>query len=275
MDILLIAVTGVSFTLAAGMGVLLARMIREDRLRAEARVQLLEQLAVGGPSDGARTDRLRHGSGEAADVLRAEADVLHYNNAPRVHRPRPRAAKDVNAASRPPAVQDFSPASVTLHRTDLFHEEPEPSPWPRRLAVIGSLAAVLALGIFGWTQMRGPAAATAAAEAAPASLELLSLRHAREGNTLTITGLVQNPAGAAALANVQATVFVFGPGGTFLTSGRAPLDFTSLAAGDESPFVVKIPVSGQISRYRVGFRGADDRVVGHVDRRTDQLGRNF
>ena len=238
MDILLVTVTGVSFALAAGMGVLLARMLREDRLRADARVQLLEQLAAGGQDFRLRAEPLG-GLGEAS---------LHA----------------------------VSPASVPLQRTNLFHDEPEPSPWPRRFAVIGGLAAVLALVIFGWTQMRVPASAPAAvAGAAPASLELLSLRHAREGNTLTITGLVQNPKGAAALSHVQATVFVFGPGGTFITSGRAPLDFTSLTAGDESPFVVRVPVSGEVSRYRVGFRGPDDRVVGHVDRRTDQIGRNF
>ena len=102
---------------------------------------------------------------------------------------------------------------------------------------------MLDAGDFRMEQLRGaapdPASSAARVDAvAPASLELLSLRHTREGNTLTVTGLVQNPKGAAALANVQATVFVFGPGGTFITSARAPLDFTSLAPGDESPFVV-------------------------------------
>ena len=232
---MLIAVTGVSLALAAAMGGLLARMVREDRRRADARVQLLEELAAG--------------SRGAADVQIAAV------------------------SPRPVADLPLRPM-VTEHA--LFHEEPEPSPWPRRFAVIGSLAAVLALAIFGWSQLRVTAPESAAAVAvAPASLELLSLRHTREGNTLTVTGLVQNPKGAAALANVQATVFVFGPGGTFITSARAPLDFTSLAPGDESPFVVTVPVSGQVSRYRVGFRGADDHVLGHVDRRADQVGRNF
>ena len=231
---MLIAVTGVSLALAAAMGGLLARMVREDRRRADARVQLLEELAAGG---------------------RGTADV---------QRP--------GVSERPVADLPLRPM-VTEHA--LFHEEPEPSPWPRRFAVIGSLAAVLALAIFGWSQIRVTAPESAATVVAPPSLELLSLRHAREGNTLTVTGLVQNPKGAAALANVHATVFVFGPGGTFITSARAPLDFTSLAPGDESPFVVTVPVSGQVSRYRVGFRGRDDHVVGHVDRRTDQLGRNF
>jgi len=84
----------------------------------------------------------------------------------------------------------------------------------------------------------------------------------------TITGLVQNPRAGRELANVKVTLFVFGAGGTFLTSGRAPLDFTALGPGDESSFVISVPVKGDVARYRIGFRGGDDRVLAHVDRRT-------
>ena len=42
MDTVLVIVTGVSLALAAGMGMLLARMMREERERSDARVQLLE-----------------------------------------------------------------------------------------------------------------------------------------------------------------------------------------------------------------------------------------
>ena len=250
MDTILLVVTGTSLALAAGMGVLLTRMLREERRRSDARVQLLEELAAGAGS---------------ARPRRADPDLRLT-------------AREFTPA---PAAAPVAAADIPLRRTvpvqDLFHEEAEPSPWPRRFAVIGGLAALLTVTILGWSQMRGGTpepAATVAATAAP-PLELLSLRHTREGNTLTVTGLVQNPKGASALSNVQATVFVFGPGGTFLTSARAPLDFTSLAPGDETPFVVRVPVTGPVSRYRVGFRGADDRVVGHVDRRTDQVGRSF
>jgi hypothetical protein len=31
--------------------------------------------------------------------------------------------------------------------------------------------------------------------------------------------------------------------------------------------VIRVPVSGAVARYRVGFRGEDDRVLGHIDRR--------
>ena len=230
MDTILIVVTGVSLTLAAIMGTLLARLLREERRRSDARVQLLEQLAAK------RAERV-----EAAARF-ADVDLR------------------------------LVPTEVTgVH--DLFHEEPEPSPWPRRFAVIGGMAAVLALVVFGLTRFDSAAAQTAGVPPAGATaqtvpLELLSLRHTSDAGTLTVTGLVQNPRSGGPLSHVQATLFVFGRGGVLLTSARVPLDYTSLTPGDESPFVIRVPVSGNVDRYRVGFRGQDDRVIAHVDRRT-------
>ena len=103
--------------------------------------------------------------------------------------------------------------------------------------------------------------------AEPLPLELLSLRHLQQAQTLTVTGLVQNPRAGAPLSGIVATAFVFGPDGTFLSSSRAPLDFTTLGPGDESPFVVTVPVTGAVSRYRIGFRAEDGRVIAHVDKR--------
>jgi hypothetical protein len=68
---------------------------------------------------------------------------------------------------------------------------------------------------------------------------------------------------------VTATAFLFGGDGTFLTSGRAPLDFTTLRAGEESPFVINVPVTGAVARYRVSFRDQTGRVIGHIDRRNN------
>ena len=39
---------------------------------------------------------------------------------------------------------------------DLFRETHEPSPWPRRVAFAGGIAALVSLAMFGWTQMRAP-----------------------------------------------------------------------------------------------------------------------
>jgi hypothetical protein len=68
---------------------------------------------------------------------------------------------------------------------------------------------------------------------------------------------------------VFASAILFGPDGNFLTSARAPLDFTTLRPGDESPFVIPVPVTGSVARYRIGFRAADGSVIAHIDRRTD------
>ena len=61
-------------------------------------------------------------------------------------------------------------------------------------------------------------------------------------------------------------VFTFDRSGNFVTSGRAPVEFLSLAAGDESPFKVSVPNAGEVSRYRVSFR-TETGVVRHIDKR--------
>ena len=100
-----------------------------------------------------------------------------------------------------------------------------------------------------------------------APLELVSLHHSQEAERLVISGLVQNPRSGGPIAHVVATAFLFAPDGAFLTSSRAPLDFTTLSPGDESAFVINVPVTGQVARYRVGFRTEDGRVIEHVDKR--------
>jgi hypothetical protein len=97
------------------------------------------------------------------------------------------------------------------------------------------------------------------------ALELLSMRHQREGDALTVTGLVRN-SGSAAAERLIAVVFTFDRNGNFMASGRAPLEFVALAPGDESPFRVSVPSVGDVGRYRVSFR-TEAGVVRHVDRR--------
>jgi hypothetical protein len=96
-------------------------------------------------------------------------------------------------------------------------------------------------------------------------LELLSMRHTRTPEGLTVTGLVRNQS-AADTASITAVVFVFDHDGGFVASGRAPLEFGSVARGDESPFKVTIPDVKDVGRYRVSFRSPAG-IVPHVDRR--------
>ncbi len=240
MDTLLTAVAAVSLAIAAGMGVMLAKLVREERRRSEARVLALTEMS-------------------AERAASAPAAV-----------PRTRPVASSAAWADEITLRPSGPAAPGV--ADLFAERERSSPWGPRLAVIGALAAlVLVAGIVvasrphGGTTDAGAAAAVAPAEAAP--LELLSLRYEQQNDRMTITGLVRNPSAGAPLAHVTATAFLFGADGTFLASGRAPLDYTKLAPADESPFVVTVPVSGTVTRYRVGFRGEDGRVLAHVDRR--------
>jgi hypothetical protein len=98
----------------------------------------------------------------------------------------------------------------------------------------------------------------------------MAMRHEREGDRLTVSGLVRNPRGGGEVADVVAVVFAFNRSGVFVTSAKASLDFPKLAPGDESPFVVTIPGIADVGRYRVSFRTATG-VVQHVDRRAEQM----
>ena len=116
------------------------------------------------------------------------------------------------------------------------------------------------------TPTRHEAVATNAA----APLALMSMRHQRQGATLTVSGLVRNPSQGVAMNGITAVVFAFDRTGAFLASGRAALDFSALRPGDESPFVVSIPNASDVARYRVTFRSGSG-VVRHIDRRGNQV----
>jgi hypothetical protein len=218
MDVLLIAIAALALILAIGMGLILFKVLNDERQRSDARVAALAMAA---------------------------------------------SAVDLPLASR---TDDLTLPDKAVSRSELFVTAEEGSPWPRRAAVAAALAVVVGIAgyaVAAWSVRPLPGAAPSA------PLELLSLKHTQEGSTLTVAGLVRNPRAGTPQAQVFATAVLFGPGGNFLTSGRAALDFTSLAPGDESPFVITVPVNGTVARYRVGFRAPDGSVIAHVDRRAE------
>ena len=123
-----------------------------------------------------------------------------------------------------------------------------------------------AIVVIGGTALRHDAATEAALPPAIAPLELVSMRHALEGRTLTVTGLVRNPPGGAPLTRVTAVVFAFARNGDFIASGRHALELQALAPGDESPFAVRMTDLGDVGRYRVSFR-TEDGLLRHLDGR--------
>ena len=256
MESVLIVVTLVSLCMTIGLAVILVRLVRDERRRSDARVAVLREMAEAAverqPTEHAPPSAISYqlsAKSGSTEVLRQPADLdLDYSH------------------------------DNTVLGTELFIR-PEPSTaWPRRLAIVGILVLVVAaVGLAVRSRSGSTAPTTSVATAATtgsasgqqtALLELLSLKQTQDTGALTITGLVQNPRDGAVLSKISATALVFGADGTFLASGRAPLDYTVLRPGDESGFVISVPVSAPVARYRVGFRSEDGRVIGHIDRRT-------
>ncbi len=103
-------------------------------------------------------------------------------------------------------------------------------------------------------------------------VELVALGHDRDGDQLTVRGIVRNPSSGLALERLTAVVFLFNRDGDFLASGRATVQSPALNPGGESTFVVTVAHAADVGRYRVSFR-TDDRVVPHIDRREQALAR--
>lgn len=135
-----------------------------------------------------------------------------------------------------------------------------------KAAVVATLAVALII-VTAMANRDHADQAVAPEETAP--LELVSMRHTRDGGTLTVAGLVRNPRTGALLTRIAAVVLAFDRSGSFVASGRAALDFTTLEPGDESPFVVTLPHVAEVGRYRVSFR-TETGVLPHVDRRAVQ-----
>jgi hypothetical protein len=229
----LIVVTAGALGLALAMGLVLALVLRHERRRSDARAAMLADLAAAAAADSPADAAF-------ADEFTSETEL------------------DI--------VRDGS--------SDLFAAPPARSAWPRRLAIACGLAvAVAGVGtlVRGVTATRQPVAAERTAQPEAALLDLLSLKHTQEPGTLTITGLVQNPRTGTPLSKITATAMLFGADEAFIASGRTPLDLTTLRPGDESGFVLTVPLTaeaaGSVARYRIGFRGEDGRIIGHVDRR--------
>jgi hypothetical protein len=263
-----------------------ARLVRDERTRSHARVTALAE-EIGRPA--ARSARA------PAPVSRgATARSIATEGAPR-EQP---GSRGLPPATGTPARTDVGPRRATSRDAlpdaalfparhtgpaddavrqgpavaggTLFRSASTESASNRwRVPVIGAMIVVLALATIYFVSGQPEGAARPARTVAGTRnvpLELVSLSQARKGDTLTVSGLVRNPPAATERRQVAAVVFVFDRNGSFLASGRAPLDYQALAPGDESPFVITVPGAADVSRYRVSFREGDD-VLAHVDRR--------
>ena len=233
----LLLVTLISLLLAVIMSVIAWRVAGEERRRSEARVAAL--------------------AADIHDSARIDPDL------------------DLRRPVETPVASTISGAGGLFAANDTPHTGP-------RLAtvvgigvlVFGSVAAVaLMLGsgsstatAHGASLASGESAAGAENRATRAPLELLALGHERDGDRLTVRGVVRNPASGRDLDRVTAVVFLYNRDGGFLTSGRAAIESPALGRGGESAFTVTVPSAADVGRYRVSFR-TEDLVVPHVDYR--------
>ena len=230
MDLLLLTLTIVSLVAALGFGAVAWRLLREERRRSQARVAALAAAIDAG--------------------------------APRASHPAPAGGR-------------VEPVAVGT----LFAAEPSAAVQgsPRVKIAVGAVMAAVVIAALAVanrpsTPSRSNQSAAAAARGATADapLELVSMGHTRVGETLTVTGLVRNPHAGGDVSRISAVVLAYNRAGALVATGRAPLDITTLAPGDESPFVVRIPGVAEVARYRVSFR-TERGIVRHIDRRGDQM----
>jgi hypothetical protein len=246
MDTLLLGITVVALIITLVTSIAAWRLAREDRRRAAARAAALAvATGLSRASAGGRREP------EAARSPWAPGSGARLSAGPSA----PRLAEPTAAPSDEASGRLFGGTGATSEGVGR----------QRGLAVAaGALFVVLSLGLV-W-MMAAPRGTTPRAMGPNNPLELISLRHDRQGSKLEVSGLVRNPASANPVEHLTAVVFLFDPAGAFVASARAPIDFTKLAAGEESPFVVTLDAPADVSRYRVSFR-TDEGIVPHVDRR--------
>ena len=151
------------------------------------------------------------------------------------------------------------------------------SRWGLALAVGGfAIASIAAMVIvFGGDTPAARIAMASATEQAQAArlpaaavpLELVALSHDRDGNQLTVRGIVRNPANGTEMDRLSAVVVLLNQEGETMATMRTPVAASALIPGGQSTFSTTVPNAADVARYRVSFR-SDERVVAHVDKRT-------
>ncbi len=273
MDMILLGVAGISLVVALVFGVAAWRLARDNRARSAARVAALAASVRETDSRVARpAPRPVSAPVSAEDDDLPASWTFPSRVTPLVAAPRTHArAQELAIRSEPAAEASLDYTDVRTGRTaemrDSFLSGGEigvrANRSQRSLAVAATALLILLAGAGMWMVFD---AADGARSAATAPLELVSLRHERQGSKLAVSGLVRNPVAGPPVDRLSAVVFLFDQNGTFVTSAQSSVDFLKLAPGDESPFVIQLDAPASVTRYRVSFR-TDGGVVPHVDRR--------
>jgi hypothetical protein len=261
----LLIVTGVSVAIAVVMTIVAWRVSRRERERAEARIAALAAEIRGGSSMAVAGGS---GGGRAEVAVRAEPPRRYpaaATNGPRSF------LHDL-------PLRDVSTVAAGDARTQQLFTDVGSEPAGARIVAVAAFgifivaaAAALAIVLGGVFQSSQPpdvsrAGNGPAAAAATKPPELAGLTHERDGDRLTIKGVVRNPPSGSALSGLDAVVSVFDRDGSLMTTVRAAVERGPLVPGSDAPFVVSVPDAAAVGRYRLSFR-IGDRTIAHVDRR--------
>ena len=289
MDMFLLVVTVISLVIAFVMSVAAWRMARVERSRSAARVAALAAAASAAtadadfPSEHAEPRLARR----VEPAVTREAVV---SREPVVTR-EPVTAREAVAVSAARPSAPWAPARVSLFRLDgqdvRASDSPDrmrdvpvvpvsgtsdaratmsdgflgssvtapPSGGRQRGLAIAACVLFVAIVTGGYFTIFGGQAngvsAAASANGATAPLELVSLRHERQGSRLSITGLVRNPVKGGTTEHLAAVVFLFDQRGAFVTSARADIDV------DEARHLATNRRSSSHSTHRPASRGIE------------------
>ena len=280
---LLVGATALFALVAIIMTIVAAKLIRESRARSAARIETLRAI-VSEPPDMPAARSLAMARPVDVELPRLPAvteladDVWDFD----LHEPEfdegPAPVARAAAALREPAPRASEVRTSTFELRssshDLFEDPVERTPSRRwgwmaaagvAMACIAGVIYVASSGVLGRLAASGGAAKSAASSSSP--IELLSLRHATEAGQFVVTGLVQNPPASVTHRGVQAVVYLFDQEGRYFATSRAALESAVLSPGGEAAFVVRVPASADVSKYRVSFQHEDGAAVIHVDRR--------
>ena len=120
----------------------------------------------------------------------------------------------------------------------------------------------------GTTDAVEPGAGGAVAGRGARRSSCVALGHERDGDRLTVRGVVRNPASGAAVDRLTAVVFLFDRDGGFLTSGRVDRRVVRpCGRAANRIFVVTVPGAARRRAGIVSASGPTTAIVPHVDRR--------
>lgn len=272
MDLMLLALTALSLAAALVFGGVAWRLARDERARSLARIAALGMAAdaepvVAAPAAPGSTATAAPGVDELPPTWTFPARVAPRAAAlARAQEP----ARRLEPALELGIVPVVSGRSANVGEAFLRGStDTVPADGRQRTLALAAIALLVAMvGGVAWTyvgatwQRDGQAALTAA------PLELVALRHERQGDTLAVSGTVRNPAAGQAVDGVSAIVQLFDQTGALVTRGQAQIDFLRLAPGDESPFVIAVAAPATVARYRVSFTNTAGTMP-HVDRRRE------